>query len=103
MELFDFAPILAIPAVIKIMDAYRQAILERDLRKTLFTVGSWVIGIGVTALVAESSTSPLPELNLADLILFGIGLGSTASVVRDFSVRSDVTMEVGTVENIEVE
>lgn len=89
MELIDFTPLLGIPAVMKILDAYKYAVLEQNVRKTLFTVGSWVIGVGVTALVSYSSASPFPELGLADLILVGIGLGSTASVTYDFSTRGE--------------
>lgn len=93
MELIDLAPILAIPAVGKVIDLYRQAVLERDARKTAFTVGAWIIGTGLVFVVTQSSVGPeLPSLNWADLMLAGIGLGSTASYVHDFANRGETTV-----------
>lgn len=93
MELIDLAPILAIPSVGKVIDLYRQAVLERDARKTAFTVGAWIIGTGLVFVVTQSSVGPeLGALNWADLMLAGIGLGSTASYVHDFANRGDTTV-----------
>jgi hypothetical protein len=92
MDLFDFAPILAIPAIGKVIDAYRQLVLEGDLRKFLFTVGAWVVGTGLVFLVAESSAGgTIPDTwGWADYVLVGIGLGSTSSILHDFATKGDV-------------
>jgi hypothetical protein len=50
-------------------------------------VGSWVLGTGVVALVGSSSFGAdlgVSGLSLADLILTGIALGSTAGIIHDF-------------------
>ena len=93
MEFIDFAPLLGIPAVVKVLDAYRQLVTDRNLRKALHTVGAWVIGVGVTFLVTQSSAD-LPIGNWADVILVGIGIGSTASVAHDFSTRGEYRIDV---------
>lgn len=90
--LFDLAPVLAIPAVAKILDAYRQFVTERDGAKAARTVGAWVVGTAVVGLVLQSNAIDLPAWNWADIILAGVGLGSSASVVHDFATR-----ETGTV------
>jgi hypothetical protein len=92
MDLYSFAPLLAIPAVQKVIDAYRQLILERDLRKFAFTVGAWVVGTALVFLVAESSAgATIPDTwGWADYVLVGIGLGSTSSILHDFATRGDV-------------
>jgi hypothetical protein len=92
MDLFDFAPILAIPAIGKTLDAYRQLVLEANLRKFAFTLGAWVVGTALVFLVAESSAgSTIPDTwGWADYVLVGIGLGSTSSILHDFATRGDV-------------
>lgn len=104
MELFDFAPILAIPAIGKVLDAYRQLVLEGNLRKFAFTVGAWLVGTGLVVLIAESSAgSTLPDAwGWADYVLVGIGLGATASYVSDFANKGDVKV-VATGSAIEIE
>jgi hypothetical protein len=89
MDLFDLTPLLGIPAVVKVIDAYRQAVIEQEWRKFAFTVGSWVLGFGLAALVAQTSIG-VPEWNWADLVLVGVGLGSTASVVHDIAKKEPV-------------
>lgn len=82
--LLDFAPLLGIPAVVKILDAYRLLVQKGDVKGTALTVGAWLVGFGVIALVGQSSSAgDFANLNLADMVLLGIGLGSTASVVHD--------------------
>jgi hypothetical protein len=80
--------LLGIPAVIKVIDAYRQAVIESGWRKFAFTVGSWVIGVGLTALVTQTSLD-VPDWGWADVVLVGIGLGSTASVVHDVTKKDE--------------
>ena len=84
----DVALLLAIPAVKKIIDLYRF-LAEGSVQwhAALLTVGSWVLGTAVIALVGSSSLGPdlgLSGLSLADLALWGVALGSTAGVVHDF-------------------
>lgn len=80
--MFDPALLLAIPAVKKIVDAYRQAVVERDWRKTVTTVGAWVAGTGIVYLVHYSSFDFVVG-NPADAILFGIALGASGSLTHD--------------------
>lgn len=84
----DPALLLAIPAVQKVIDLYRFLFEGTvQVRAAIFTVGSWVLGTAVVALVGASSFGAdlgLVDLGLADLVLYGIGLGSTAGVVHDF-------------------
>jgi hypothetical protein len=84
----DIALLLAIPAVKKIIDLYRF-LAEGSVQwhAALLTVGSWVLGTGVVALVGASSLGPdlgLSGLALPDLVLWGVALGSTAGVIHDF-------------------
>lgn len=84
----DIALLLAIPAVKKIIDLYRfLAEGQVQWHAALLTVGSWVLGTGVIALVGSSSLGPdlgISGLGLPDLILWGVALGSTAGVIHDF-------------------
>jgi hypothetical protein len=84
----DPALLLAIPAVKKIIDLYRFLFDGTvQVRAAVITVGSWVLGTGVVALVGASSFGAdlgLSGLNLVDLIFVGIGLGSTAGVIHDY-------------------
>jgi hypothetical protein len=104
MELFDFAPILAIPAIGKVLDAYRHLVLESNFRKLAFTVGAWVVGTGLVFLVAESSAGgSIPDTwGWADYVLVGIGLGATASYVNDFAKKGEVQV-IATGSAIEIE
>jgi len=84
----DIALLLAIPAVKKVLDLYRF-LAEGSVQwhAALLTVGSWVLGTAVVALVGSSSLGPdlgLSGLSLFDLILWGVALGSTAGVIHDF-------------------
>lgn len=80
--------LLAVPAVKKVIDLYRFLFEGTvQIRAAIFTVGSWALGTGVVALVGASSFAAdlgLVDLSLADLILTGIALGSTAGIVHDF-------------------
>jgi hypothetical protein len=89
MDLFDLTPLLGIPAVVKVIDAYRQAVIEQGWRKFGFTVGSWVLGVGLVALAAQTSLE-LPEWNWAEIILIGIGVGATGSVLHDVAKKEPV-------------
>ena len=89
MELIDLSPLLGIPAIVKVVDAYRHLALEHDWRKFGFTVGAWVVGFGLVALVSQTSGNPLGDLNWADMVLLGIGVGATASVVHDVATRGE--------------
>jgi len=83
----DVALLLAIPAVKKIIDLYRfLAEGTVQWRAAALTVGSWILGTAVIALVGASSFAPegLAGLGLADLVLWGVALGSTAGVIHDF-------------------
>lgn len=85
----DIALLLGIPAVKKIIDAFRFIFDGESVQWRAFaiTVGSWVLGTGVVALVAGSSLAEslgLVDLGLNDLILWGIALGSSAGVIADF-------------------
>lgn len=89
MELMDFAPLLGIPAVTKILDAYRQLVTDQDIKKFLFTVGAWVVGIGVVVLISQSSAGAQFDGNWADIVLVGIGMGATGSVVHDALTKGE--------------
>lgn len=93
MDFIDFAPLLGIPAVVKVLDAYRHLVTNHDLRKFAYTVGAWAIGVGITFLVTQSSVD-LPVGNWADVVLIGIGIGATASVVHDISTRGEYEIAV---------
>lgn len=85
----DIALLLGIPAVKKIIDVYRFLFDGETVqwRAALITVGSWLLGTGVVALVAASSLAEslgLVDLGLADLFLWGVALGSSAGVIHDF-------------------
>lgn len=95
MDILDLAPILAVPAIQKVIDLYRQFVLERDARKVAFTVGAWLVGAGLVLIVSQSTLGPdLPPLNWADVALLGIGLGSTASVLHDATKRETTIVAV---------
>lgn len=92
MELLDFAPLLGIPAVVKVLDVYRQAWDERNAKKSAMTVGAWVVGTGMVYLVSASSADAIPAgIALADAVLLGIGAGSTGSLAHDFLTRNKAT------------
>jgi hypothetical protein len=95
MEFIDFAPLLGIPAVIKVIDAYRHLVTNQDWRAFGYTVGAWAVGVGVTYLVTQSSVD-LPVGNWADVVLIGIGIGATGSVVHDATKRPDTVVELKT-------
>jgi hypothetical protein len=82
------ALLAAVPGVQKIIDLIRFLVDGEQVqwRSALITVGSWVLGTGIVALVANSSFAPegLAAANLADLLLYGVALGSTAGVIHDF-------------------
>lgn len=88
--------VLGLASVKKIIDAYRF-LFDGDTvqwRSFALTVGSWVLGTGLVALVAASSLGEsmgLVDLNLSDLILLGVGVGSGAGVVAD-TVRPEVQL-----------
>ena len=89
MEAVDIiAGFLAIPAVIKVLDLYRFLVEGAvQWRSALYTVGSWVLGTGLIALVGQSAQGEslgLAGLSLATLILYGIEIGSAGSVIHDF-------------------
>ena len=85
----DVSLILGVASVKKIVDAFRF-LFDGDVvqvKAFLITVGSWVLGVGIVALVAQSSLAGdlgLVDLNLADLILAGVGVGSGAGVISDY-------------------
>lgn len=85
----DVSLILGVASVKKIIDAFRF-LFDGDvvqIKSFLITVGSWALGVGIVALVAESSLAGdlgLVDLNLADLILAGVGVGSGAGVISDY-------------------
>jgi hypothetical protein len=86
----DISLLLAFPAVQKVIDVVRYLVsgTETQWKETATVVGSWVVGVGVVALVASSSFAEqvgLTGATLSDLILYGIGVGSSAGVVHDFT------------------
>lgn len=88
--------ILGIASVKKVIDAFRFIFDGESVQWRSFglTVGSWVLGTGLVALVANSTMAGdlgLVDLNLADLVLAGIGVGSGAGVIAD-TVRPDVQL-----------
>lgn len=80
--------LLAIPAVVKIIDLYRFLFEGTvQVRAALLTLGSWALGFGLVLLIA--ATPQGVELGLADFtliqsIFLGIELGSAAGVAHDF-------------------
>ena len=85
----DIALLLAVPAVKKVIDAYRFIFDGESVQWHAFalTVGSWILGTGLVALLAGSTLAEglgLSDLGFNDLILWGIALGSTAGVIADF-------------------
>jgi hypothetical protein len=93
MDFIDFAPLLGIPAVIKVIDAYKHLVADQDWRAFGYTVGAWAVGVGVTFLVTQSSVD-LPVGNWADVVLIGIGIGATGSVVHDFATKGEYQIAV---------
>ena len=88
--------ILGVASVKKVIDAYRFIFDGESVQWRAFalTVGSWILGVGLVALVANSSLAGglgLVDLNFADLLLAGIGVGSGAGVIAD-TVRPDVQL-----------
>ena len=82
------AGLLAIPAVVKVLDLYRF-LVEGSVqwRSAAYTVGSWVLGTGLIALVGSSAQGAalgLADLDVATLILYGVEIGSAGSVIHDF-------------------
>lgn len=95
----DFAPLLAAVALIwKIVD-FVKYLRVRNVDAVVTQLGVWVAGVGVTLLLAATNYSdgivigdlPLGELNLASLILLGLSIGSTASVLVDAKKAVDNT------------
>jgi len=89
MEAVDIiAGLLAVPAVIKVIDLYRFLVEGTvQWRSAAYTVGAWVLGTGLIALVGQSAQGEalgLAGLSLSTLILYGIELGSAGSVIHDF-------------------
>lgn len=82
------AGLLAIPAVVKVIDLYRFLVEGQvQWRSALYTVGAWVLGTGLIALVGASAYGDdlgLGGLNLATMILLGVEVGSAGSIVHDF-------------------
>lgn len=80
--------ILGLASVKKIIDAFRFIFDGESVQWRAFalTVGSWVLGVGLVALVAQSSLAGnlgLVDLSFADLVLAGVGVGSGAGVIAD--------------------
>lgn len=88
--------ILALASVKKIIDAFRFIFDGETVqwRSFALTVGSWVLGVGIVALVGSSSMGVdlgISGLGLADLVLLGVGVGSGAGVVAD-TVRPELQL-----------
>lgn len=80
--MFDPSLLLGIPAVVKIVDAYRQAVVHRDWKRTATTIGAWVTGTGIVYLI-HFSTFDFTVGNPADAVLLGIGVGAAGSLTHD--------------------
>lgn len=82
------AGLLAIPAVVKVIDLYRFLVEGQiQWRSAVYTVGAWILGTALIALVGSSAYGPdlgLGNLDLATMILLGVEVGSAGSVIHDF-------------------
>lgn len=95
----DFAPLLAAIALIwKIVD-FVKYLRVRNVDALVTQAGVWLAGVGVTLLLAATDYAdgivigdlPLGDLNLASLILLGLSIGSSASVLVDAKKAVDNT------------
>lgn len=80
--------LIALPVVKKVLDVVRYVVDgERVQWKQLgLVVGSWVVGVGVAALVAASGYAEsvgFVDPSLSDLIIAGVTIGSGAGVIAD--------------------
>lgn len=95
----DFAPLLAAIALIwKIVDLVKYA-RARDAESVITQVAVWAAGIGVVLLLAETDYAAgivigdiaLANLNGASLVLLGLSMASSASVLVDVKKAVDNT------------
>ena len=87
----DFVPLLAAVALIwKIVD-FVKYVRARDVDSIVTQLGVWLAGVAVLFLLAATdfasgvvvADSPLSQLNWASLVLVGLSVGSSASVLVD--------------------
>ena len=94
----DVTALALFAPVKKAIDVYRY-LLTGDVRQwkdAAVVFGSWVLGVGLVALVAGSSFAPDAGLTLAtwqDYVLYGITLGSLAGVTADLAQPTGVTIK----------
>ncbi len=93
----DLALLAGFPAVKKVIDLVRYLVEgeTRQWREAGLVVLSWVAGAGIVALTAASSFGAelgLGAATFADIILYGIGVGSAAGVAADLANPSGVTV-----------
>lgn len=95
----DFIPLVVAAATIwKVVDFVKFA-KARDASSIATQIVTWVAGVSMAFLLAESDFGAgldvaghaLANLNGASVVLFGLGLGSTASGVVDFKKARDNT------------
>lgn len=95
----DFAPLLAAIALIwKIVD-FVKYLRARDGEAAITQAAVWAAGVGVIFLLAETNYADgivlgdlaLGAMNAASLLLIGLSMGSSASVLVDFKKAVDNT------------
>lgn len=93
----DIAALAIFAPVKKVLDIFRYLFIGEEVqwREAGTIIGSWVAGIGLVALVGASSFADqfgFDGLNLADIILAGIEVGSLAGVTADLAQPDGVTI-----------
>lgn len=94
----DVAALALFAPVKKAIDIYRYLLTgsERQWKDAAVVLGSWVLGVGLVALVAGSTFVADLGLTLEtwqDYVLTGITLGSLAGVTADIAQPAGVVVE----------
>lgn len=95
----EFAPLLAAVALIWKLVDFVKYVRARNVDAVITQLGVWVAGIIVLLLLAATDfasgivigDAPLGSLNIASLILIGLTVGSSASVLVDAKKAVDNT------------
>jgi hypothetical protein len=93
----DITALAAFAPIVKVIDLYRFVFAgdEQQWKEAGYTVGAWVVGIGLVALVAGSTFAADLGLSIEtwqDYVLTGITLGALGSVVHDAVQPEGVTI-----------
>lgn len=99
--MFDPSLLIGIPAVVKIVDWYRQAFVFKDFQAAATTFGAWVCGTAVVYLVHFSSFDYTVG-GFADAVLMGVALGASGSLTFDGLKAVGLRVETGHTDHVPV-